>query len=56
MKPGKVVAIPDNPPQVVLERPGSDLVLSAPATVPLSISAYDDFGLADIVVSVNAGR
>ncbi len=55
MKPGKVVAIPDNPPQVVLERPGSDLVLSTPAKVPLSISAYDDFGLADIVVSVQRG-
>ncbi len=50
MKPGKVVAIPDNPPQVVLERPGADLVLNAPAKVPLSIAAYDDFGLSDIVV------
>ena len=55
MKPGKVVAIPDNPPQVVLERPGTDLVLNEPAKVPLSISAYDDFGLADIVVSVQRG-
>lgn len=55
MKPGKVTAIPDNPPQVVLERPGSDLVLSTPVNVPLSIAAYDDFGLADIVVSVQRG-
>jgi len=55
MKPGKVVAIADNPPQVVLERPGTDLVLNTPAKVPLSISAYDDFGLADLVVSVQRG-
>jgi len=55
MKPGKVVAIPDEPPQVVLERPGTDLILSTPAKVPLSITAYDDFGLADIVVSVQRG-
>ncbi len=55
MKPGKATAIPDNPPQVVLERPGSDLVLSTPAKVPLSIAAFDDFGLADIVVAVQKG-
>ena len=55
MKHAKATAIPDNPPQVVLERPGSDLVLSTPAKVPLSIAAFDDFGLADIVVSVQRG-
>ena len=55
MKAAKVVAIPDNPPQVVLERPGSDLVLSTPVNVPLSIAAYDDFGLADLVITVQRG-
>ncbi len=55
MKEAKVTAIPDEPPQVVLERPGSDLVLSKPVKLPLSIAAYDDFGLADIVVSVQRG-
>ncbi|MDR3635188.1 MAG: hypothetical protein P4L84_15395 [Isosphaeraceae bacterium] len=55
MKAAKATAVPDNPPQVVLERPGSDLVLSTPAKVPLSIAAFDDFGLADIVVSIQRG-
>jgi hypothetical protein len=55
MKEAKAKAIPDEPPQVVLERPGGDLVLSTPVKVPLSIAAYDDFGLADIVVSVQRG-
>ncbi len=55
MKEAKATAIPDEPPQVVLERPGSDLVLSKPVKLPLSIAAYDDFGLADIVVSVQRG-
>ena len=53
--PAKAVAIPDNPPQVVLERPGADLVLSEPGKVPLAIAAFDDFGLADVVVAVQKG-
>lgn len=55
MRQAKVTAIPDNPPQVVLERPGTDLVLSEPAKVPLVIAASDDFGLADVVVSAQIG-
>ena len=55
MKEAKATAIVDEPPQVVLDRPGSDLVLSTPVKVPLSIAAYDDFGLADLVVSVQRG-
>jgi hypothetical protein len=55
MKPGKATAIPDNPPQVVVERPGTDIVLSEPAKVPLAIASYDDFGLADVLVSVQKG-
>jgi hypothetical protein len=55
MKEGKFVAIPDNPPQVVLERPGTDLVLSEPSKVPLVVAAYDDFGLADISLAVQRG-
>jgi hypothetical protein len=41
-------ALPDRPPQVVLERQNAEMVLSQPAAVPLSISASDDYGLADI--------
>ena len=55
MKEAKATAIPDEPPQIVLERPGSDLVLSTPVKVPLSIAAFDDFGLADVVVAVQRG-
>ncbi len=55
MKDAKATAVVDEPPQVVLDRPGADLVLSTPVKVPLSISAYDDFGLADLVVAVQRG-
>jgi hypothetical protein len=55
MKEGQIVAIPDNPPQVVLERPGSDITLTEPAKVPLVIAAYDDFGLKDVVLAVQRG-
>src|SRR5205823_14805085 len=41
-------AEPDTPPQVAVERPGSDLVLSKPDAPPLTIVAFDDFGLAEI--------
>lgn len=56
MQEGKVTAIPDNPPQVVIERPGQDLLVSKPVKVPIYISAYDDFGLDDIVISVQQGE
>jgi hypothetical protein len=52
MKEGRFEAIPDRPPQVVLERPGSDLVLGEPARVPLIVSASDDFGLQDVSLLV----
>ncbi len=52
MTEGKVTAIPDNPPQVAIERPGTDLLLSTPIKVPVYIGSYDDFGLDDIVISV----
>lgn len=52
MQEARYVAIPDHPPQIVVDRPGSDIVLSKPVKVPLAISAYDDFGLAKIVLAV----
>lgn len=55
MQEARYVAIPDNPPQVVLERPGTDLTLSEPRKVPLVIAAYDDFALKDLVVLVQKG-
>ncbi|HJT75870.1 MAG TPA: hypothetical protein VJ739_01605 [Gemmataceae bacterium] len=50
VKEAKYVAIPDNAPQIVLERPGTDLVLSEPGKVPLVLTAYDDFGLLDVTL------
>jgi hypothetical protein len=55
MKEAKFIAIADNPPQIVLERPGTDVVLSTPGKLPLQIAAYDDFGLADVILMVQRG-
>jgi hypothetical protein len=55
MKESKLTAIPDNPPQVILERPGADLVVSEPQKIPLVIRAYDDFGLSDVALAVQKG-
>jgi hypothetical protein len=52
MKTGKITVLPDNPPQVNLERPGNDLVVSKPVKVPLVVFASDDWGLADVSISV----
>jgi len=52
MNEGKLTAIPDQPPQVVIERPIQDLVVSEPIRVPVFISAYDDFGIDEITLSL----
>jgi hypothetical protein len=44
----RYIALPDQAPQVVLERPGSDVVLSKAAVIPLTIAAYDDYGLKEV--------
>ena len=51
MDEGKLTALPDNAPQLVVERPAKDLVVSEPIKVPVYLTAYDDFGLDDIVLS-----
>ena len=43
-------AIKDQPPQVVLQRPGAELPLSKPRATPLTVLAFDDYGLADMRV------
>ncbi|HEX3149024.1 MAG TPA: hypothetical protein VHR66_13165 [Gemmataceae bacterium] len=45
-------ALADQPPIVMLERPGADLVLSKPDKVPLQIAARDDYGLLDLWLAV----
>jgi hypothetical protein len=45
-------ALVDQPPLVMLDRPGSDLVLSKAEKVPLQIAARDDYGLFDLWLAV----
>ena len=52
MQEGRYVGIPDAPPQIVIDRPGQELLLSHPVKVPVSVSVYDDFGLAKVVLSL----
>ncbi len=55
MKEMKYVALPDKPPQVMVERQGSEMVLAKPAAVPLTVTAFDDYGLVEINVLVRVG-
>lgn len=52
MAEARVVAIPDVKPQVVIERPRQTLTLSTPQPVPVFVTAFDDFGVKDVVLSV----
>ncbi|MFM8217669.1 MAG: hypothetical protein ACKOJF_01970, partial [Planctomycetaceae bacterium] len=53
MQEGRYVGIPDAPPQIVIDRPGQELLLSHPVKVPVSVSVYDDFGLAKVVLALH---
>jgi hypothetical protein len=48
MKEARFTAVSDRPPQIILERPAIDLVLSEPTRVPLTMTAADDYGLLDL--------
>ncbi len=50
MKEMRYIALPDKPPYVALERKNNETALSKPAEVPLSIAAFDDYGLDEILV------
>ena len=56
MREARISSVPDNPPQIMIERPGLDLVLSEPVKVPIVIAAFDDFGLGELVLSVERGE
>ncbi len=51
----RYIAEPDQPPQVIVEKPGADTTLSKPDQVPLTIAAYDDHGLAEIALLLRRG-
>jgi hypothetical protein len=55
MREIKYKALRDLPPQVSIDRQGTELVLTKPAAVPLTINAYDDYGLEDIILHVREG-
>lgn len=51
MHEAKYHALPDLPPQVTLERPGADVVLSTPERIPLLVHVADDYGLDRVVLT-----
>jgi hypothetical protein len=52
VKEARFLAVPDRPPQIILERPAVDLVLSEPSKVPLTMTAADDYGLLDLSLAL----
>jgi hypothetical protein len=55
MKEGKLTAIVDRPPQILLEQPTGDLTLAAPQQVPMVASVYDDFALDEVRIVARKG-
>jgi hypothetical protein len=55
MKESKFSSLPDNPPTIVLEKPGPELLMSTPGKVTLAMKAYDDYGLKEIAVLTRHG-
>lgn len=55
MKEARYLALPDEPPQISLERPGSDITLSQPQKLPLAVAVYDDFALKHVKLLVSRG-
>jgi hypothetical protein len=49
------VAEADLPPQVVLVKPGADTSLTKPEPLPLTIDAFDDYGLEKISLLIRRG-
>jgi hypothetical protein len=55
MQEGQITAVPDNAPQLLIEKPGTDLVVTSTAKVSVHISAYDDFGIEEIIMLLRRG-
>ena len=56
MEEGKLEAIIDQSPWVDIERPGMDLVVSAPVKVNIHLRASDDYGIDQIELAVQKGE
>ncbi|HUU11716.1 MAG TPA: hypothetical protein VM431_14410 [Phycisphaerae bacterium] len=52
MKAIPVVATKDQPPTVLVERPGKSLTVPDPQPVPLMVRVFDDYGVADVSIQV----
>lgn len=56
VKEARYEALPDAPPQVSLERPAGEVTLGAACVLPLSATAADDYGLAELGVFYRRGE
>ncbi|MCX5658138.1 MAG: hypothetical protein NTW19_00250, partial [Planctomycetota bacterium] len=54
IKPMPVVATVDQPPAVIVEKPGKSITIPEAQPVPLMVTALDDYGVADIGIQVGA--
>lgn len=43
----KIIAVKDEPPQLSIDFPGKNLILTTPTDIPLSLKIKDDFGIAN---------
>ncbi|MAE59911.1 MAG: hypothetical protein CMJ49_00990 [Planctomycetaceae bacterium] len=50
MEPVVVLATTDQPPTVLIEKPGKDLLLDEPTVVPVMARAFDDYGVKLVAV------
>ena len=56
MQPGRVTVVADQPPQITIERPGTDVALGVKGKLPVMVAASDDFGLAEVVLVAGEQR
>ncbi|MBE3069094.1 MAG: hypothetical protein IMZ66_02545, partial [Planctomycetes bacterium] len=54
MKAVPLVALADQPPTLLVERPGKSLTVPEPQPVPLTVRAFDDYGVADVWIQTGA--
>jgi hypothetical protein len=52
MKEVPFVALSDEPPQVAVERPAHDIVVSQAIKAPLVVTVYDDFALSEVTLDI----
>src|SRR5262249_25899191 len=56
MQPREFVAVGDEPPQVVLKRPGKEVVRGTVGKELLEVEVADDFGLAELALVTQVGE